>query len=188
MNEEEFRKYQIAKDEKTLEAKIKRWKQLVPVTYGQQLPELIWEYVTTADEMFTDGHFIGVILLCASTVELSLADQLISRTQMVQGEIERFSLEQMTILAHRLGIITSQEKGTTDKLRRSRNALIHVKVGEIAKMGRIWYEVPPSDHSELLERSLYLSPLSEGEGIGGDALECLLFTRDLTVRFYGAQL
>lgn len=187
MNEEEFRKYQIARDEKALDGKVKRWKQLQPVTYGQQLPELIWEYVTTADEMFIDGYFVGVILLCASIVELPLADRLMSRTQMARKEIERFGLEQMTILVHRLGIITDQEKGTIDKLRKSRNALIHAKAGEIAKMGRAWYRVPPSDHSELLERGLYLTPLSEGKGIAGDALKYLGFTRDLTFRFYGAQ-
>lgn len=188
MNEEEFRKYQIGRAQKTLDGKVKRWKQIQAVTYGQQLPELIWEYVTTADEMFIDGHFIGVILLCASIMELSLTDRLMSRTQMARKETERFGLEQMTILAHRLGIITDQEKGSIDKLRKSRNALIHAKAGEIAKMGRVCYEVPPSDHSELLERELYLTPLSDGEGIAGDALKYLGFTRDLTFRFYGAQL
>lgn len=184
MNEEEFREYQIAKDERALDGKVKRWKQLQPVTYGQQLPELIWEYVTTADEMFIDGHFIGVILLCASIVELSLTDRLMSRTQMGRKETERFGLEQMTISAHRSGIITDQEKESIDRLRKSRNALIHAKAGQIAKMGRIWYKVPPSDRSELLEGGLYLTSLSEGKGIAGDALEYLGFTRDLTFRFY----
>jgi len=187
VKEEEFRKYQISRDEKTLDGKIERWKQIQPVTYGQQLPELIWDYLTTTDEMFIDGHFLGVILLCASIVELSLSDRLMSRIQIVTDEIERFSLEQMTILARRLGIITDQEKGNIDKLRKSRNALIHAKAGEITKMGRVWYEVPPSNHSESLVRGLYLTPLSEGEGIAGDALRYLGFTRDLTFRFYGAQ-
>jgi hypothetical protein len=187
MKEEEFRKYQISRDEKTLDGKIKRWKQIQPVTYGQQLPELIWDYLTTTDDMFIDGHFLGVILLCASIVEMSLSDRLVSRIQMAPKEIERFSMEQMTILAHRSGIITDQEKGTIDKLRKTRNALIHAKAGEITKMGKVWYEVPASNHSELLVRGLYLTPLSEGEGIAGDALKYLGFTRDLTFRFYGAQ-
>ena len=187
MKEEEFRKYQISRDEKTLDDKIKRWKQIQPVTYGQQLPELIWDYLTTADQMFIDGQFLGVILLCASIVEMSLSDRLVSRIQMSPKEIERFSLEQMTILTHRLGIITDQEKGAVDKLRKTRNALIHANTGKIATMGRVWYEVPPSNHSELLVRGLYLTPLSEGEGIAGDALEYLGFTRDMTFRFYGAQ-
>ncbi len=187
MDEKELRKYQAARDQKVLEGKIKRWKQLQSITYGRQLPELIWEYVTIVDEMFIDGHFIGVILLCASIVELSLTDQLITRAQMVRKETEHVGLEQVTILAHRLGIITGQEKEAIDKLRKSRNAIIHTKAGEIAKMGRVWYKVPPSDHSELLERGLYLRPLSEGKGIAGDALKYLGFTRDLTFRFYGVQ-
>lgn len=187
MKEEEFRKYQISRDEKTLDDKIKRWKQIQPVTYGQQLPELIWDYLTTADQMFIDGHFLGVILACASIVELSLSDRLMLRTQVAPKEMEHFSLEQITILARRLEIITDREKGTVDKLRKTRNALIHAKAGEIAKMGRVWYEVPPSNHSELLVRGLYLTPLSEGKGIAGDALKYLGFTRDLTFKFYGAQ-
>ncbi len=137
--------------------------------------------------MFIEVHFIGVILLCASIVELSLADQLMPRTRIVRKEIERFTLEQMTILAHRLEIITSQEKGTISELRELRNNLIHANAGEIAKMGKICYGVPPSDHSESLETGLYLTPLSEGEGIGADALRYLGFTTDLTFRFYGAQ-
>lgn len=85
MKEEKFRKYQISRDEKTLDGKIKRWKQMRPVTYGQLLPQLIWEYVTTADEMFIDGHFLCVILLSTAVTELLLADQLMARTQMTRN-------------------------------------------------------------------------------------------------------
>ncbi len=48
MNEEEFRKYQIGRDQKTLDGKVKRWKQIRPATHGQRLPKLMWEYVATA--------------------------------------------------------------------------------------------------------------------------------------------
>lgn len=181
MDEKELRKYQVARDQKVLEGKIKRWKQLQSVTYGQQLPKLIWEYVTTADEMFIDGHFIGVVLLCASIVELSLSDQLILRTQMARKEIERFRLEQMTILAHRLGIITNQESGAIDKLRKSRNALIHANAGKISKMAKGCY----GDSYGNRESEFYLYPLSDEEGICADASEYLKFTRDLTFKFYG---
>jgi len=187
MNEEEFRKYQISRDQKSLDGKLKRWNQIQPATYDTQLPELIWEYITTIDQMFIDGHFLGMILLCASIVELSLADRLMSITKIDSKESERFNLQQMAIVAHRLAIITDQEKGSVEKLRKTRNALIYAKAGTIAKMGRVWYKLPSGNYSESLERSLYLTPLSEGEGIAGDALKYLTFTRDLTFRFYGAQ-
>ena len=102
MNEEEFRKHQENRDQKTLDGKVKRWKQIRPATYGQLLPKLMWEYVTTADEMFIDGHFLGVVLLCAAVMELLLTDQLMANSGMMKDEVEHFSLEQMAILAHRL--------------------------------------------------------------------------------------
>lgn len=181
MNEEKFRKYQITKDQKELEAKIKRWKQLQPVSYGQPLPQLIWDYVTAVDEMFIDGHFIGVVLLCAGITESVLADQLISKARMSRDELEHFSLEQMAILAFRLELVTAQEKGTIDGLRKLRNALIHANAGKISKMAKKYYE--DSYGSRKIE--FYLSPLSSDGGICADALKYLQFTRDLTFKFYG---
>jgi len=181
MNEEEFRKYQIARDQRTLDGKVKRWKQIQPVTYGQQMPQFMWEYVTKADEMFIDGHFLGVVLLSAGIVELLLADQMIVRSQMTRDEIERFSLEQLAILAHRLHIVTDQEKGTIDELRKLRNALIHADAGKLAKMARKCY----GGSYEGVETEFYLSPLGNEGGIVADALRYLGFTRDLTFKFYG---
>ena len=139
MNEEEFRKHQVDRDQKTLDGKVKRWKQIRPATYGQPLPKLMWEYVTTADDMFIDGHFLGVVLLSAAIMELLLADQLMARTQMTRDEIEHFSLEQMTILSHRLQILNDQEEGTIDELRKLRNALIHANAVRLGKMARRSY-------------------------------------------------
>lgn|GEM_PF-3596311 len=79
MTEEEFRKYQIAEYQKTLEEKVERWKQLQPTLYDKPMPELMFTYSSKADQMFINGHFIGVILLCAAVVELCLADQLMSK-------------------------------------------------------------------------------------------------------------
>lgn len=135
MNVEQFREYLIRRDQETLEQRVERGMQLPPSSY-QTLPELIWDYITEARQMFTDGYFIGVILLCAGMVELSLADQLMSKTQMTREEIERFSLKQMAILARRLEIVINQEKDTIDKLRKLRNALIHANAGKIAEMVR----------------------------------------------------
>jgi hypothetical protein len=183
MNEEEFRRYQISRNQKTLDGKVKRWKQIQPVTYGQPLPKLMWEYVTTADEMFIDGHFLGVILLSTAVTELLLADQLMARTQMTRGEMEHFGLEQMTILSHRLQILTDQEKDAIDELRRLRNVLIHANAGRLREMAKKSYEV----FYEELEAEFYLSPLSDESGIRADALKYLCCTRDLTFKFYGAQ-
>jgi hypothetical protein len=183
VKEEAFRKYQIGRDQKTLDGKVGRWKQIQPVTYGQQLPRLMWEYVTTADEMFIDGHFLGVILLSAAVTELLLADQLMARTQMTRDEIEHFGLEQMTILSHRLQILTDQEKDAIDELRKLRNALIHANAGKLSKMARKSY----GDFYEGLGTEFYLFPLSDENGIRADSLKYLCFTRGLTFRFYGAQ-
>lgn len=183
MNEEEFRRHQIDRDQKILDGKIKRWKQIQPVTYGQPLPKLMWEYVITVDGMFIDGHFLGVVLLCAAVTELLLADQLMARTQMIGDEIEHFGLEQMAILSHRLQILTDQEKDAIDELRKLRNALIHANAGRLSKMAKKSY----GGFYEGLETEFYLSPLSDESGIRADALKHLCFTRDLTFRFYGAQ-
>ena len=179
MNEQEFRKYVIKRDQETLEER-ERGMQLPPSAYNQTLPELIWDYITEARQMFTDGYFIGVILLCAGMVELSLADQLMSKTKMTREEIERFSLKQMTILARRLEIVINQEKDTIDKLRKLRNALIHANAGKIAKMVR--KRLP---ELSVHPPGLYFSP-SFG-GVSDDAEEYLKFTRELTLRFYGAE-
>lgn len=183
MNEGEFRKQQITRDQETLEEKVRRWKQLQHVTYGQTLPQLMWEYVTKAVGMFIDGHFIGVVLLCAGIMELVLTDQLILRTQMTGDEVEHFNLEQMAILAHRLEIVTDRERGTIDELRKLRNALIHANAGKIAKMAKRYY----GDAYEGVEMEFFLSPLSDEGGIYTKALKYLRFTRDLTFRLYGSE-
>jgi hypothetical protein len=121
----------------------------------------MWEYVTTADEMFIDGHFLGVVLLCAAVTELLLTDQLMANSGMMKDEVERFSLEQMAILAYRLRIVTDLEKGTIDDLRQLRNALIHANAGKLGKMARKSY----GDFYEGLETEFYLSPLSDEGGI-----------------------
>ena len=183
MNKEEFRIYQVGRDQKTLDGKVKRWKQIRPVTYGQPLPKLMWEYVTTADEMFIDGHFLGVVLLCAAVTELLLMDQLMVNSGMIKDEVERFSLEQMAILACRLRIVNDPEKSTIDELRQLRNALIHANAGRLGKMARKSY----GELYEGLETEFYLSPLSDEGGIRVDAFKYLCIPRDLTLKFYGAQ-
>lgn len=181
MNEQEFLKHQIARGKKMLDGKIKRWKQLQAITYDQPLPSLIDGYVNAADEMFIDGHFIGVVLLCAGIIESVLADQVTFKIRMKREELEDFNLKQMVILALRLQIITAKEKHTIDELRKLRNALIHANAGKISKMAKGCY----GDSYGNRESEFYLYPLSDEEGICADASEYLKFTRDLTFKFYG---
>lgn len=183
MAEEEFRRYQITRDQKTLEEKVRRWKQLQPVTYGQTLPQLMWDYINKAVEMFIDGHSIGAVLLCAAITELVLADRLMSTIPMTRDEVGHFSLEQMAMLAHRLEIVTDQERDTIDDLRKLRNALVHANAGKITKMAKRCY----GDSYGGVELAFFLTPLSNEGGISSDVIKSLRFTRDLTFRFYGAE-
>ena len=113
--------------------------------------------------MYITGHFIGVVLLCAGIAELVLADQLRSKTQMTQEEVEHFELKQMMIRCRRLGILSNSEEGQIDKLRKLRNALNGVD-----------------------ELGLFFAPLWLGD-INKDVLGHLQSVRDLLLKFYGEE-
>ena len=185
MDKKEFRDKQIEWDKASLDRRIERWKQLVPATYDVTLPNLVWYYITETDEMFISGHFIGVILLCAAIVELVLADQIRSESQMTEREVERFGLEQLVILGHRLDILNEHETSQLGELRKLRNDLIHSKANKLAQMARKRYQVSGLDASHL-DAGFYLQPIW-GKGIDLDALRHLRLVRDLTVKFYGAK-
>ena len=77
--EEVFRREKADRDQKTLDDKVERWKQIQPISFGSdQKPNLIWEYLNAMDEMFIDGCFIGTVLLCAAITEIVLSNQLVS--------------------------------------------------------------------------------------------------------------
>jgi len=185
MDEKEYRDKLIEWDKKSLAPRVKRWKQLVPATYDVTLPNLVWYYITEADDMFIRGHFIGVVLLCAAITELILADQIRSNSKMTEKEVERFGLEQLVILGHRLDILNDKETSQLNELRRLRNDLIHSKADKLAQMARKRYQVSGLDASHL-DAGFYLQPIWEG-GIDQDALQYLQLVRDLTVKFYGAK-
>lgn len=185
MDEQEYRAQLRKWDEASLDRRVKRWKQLVPATYSVTLPNLVWYYITEADDMFIRGHFIGTILLCAGIVELVLADQLRTKIQMTQKEVERFGLEQMAILSRRLGILSAPEAASIDELRKLRNALIHANAGKLGQMAGRRYKDWGLDISDL-DAGLFLKPAWEG-GIDQDALSHLQSARNLTVKFYGAE-
>ena len=179
MDEKEYRQKQIEWDKKDLNGKVRRWKKIPKATYDAPLPRLLWEYVTMADSMYIHGYSVGVILLCAAVLELILADQLISNMQMTAKEVQRFSLAQMAIISHRQSIINGREKREIKKIRKRRNAIIHVNVGQLDKMVKQTHRV------EGLEAEFYLQPIDDDSGIHEDALASVIFTRDLSVKFYG---
>ena len=185
MDGKEFRDKQIEWDKKSLDKRIERWKQLVPATYNVPLPELVWGYLSETDDLFIEGHFISVILFSASITELILADQIKSKTQMTLKEVERFRLEQLCVLGHRLGILDDKQTKQLNELRKLRNWLIHGNVGRLTKMAKKRYTVIGGDDS-FLDAEFYVESGFEG-GIDQDALRHLGLVRDLTVNFYGAK-
>jgi hypothetical protein len=185
MNEKDFRAKQIEWDKKSLDERVARWKQLVPAAYDVALPNLAWYFITDADDMYISGHFTGVVLLCAGVVELVLSDQLRTKSHMTEKEVERFGLEQLVILGHRLDILNSEETSQLNGLRKLRNNLVHAKAGKLAQMAKKRYRVFGMDDS-YSDAGFYLHPLVAG-GVDQDALRYLLLVRDLTVKFYGAK-
>lgn len=185
MDEQEYRTKLIERDKASLDRRVERWKQIMPVTYNVTLPDLAWCYLTEADDMFIRGHFMGVILLCAGIMEVVLGAQLKSRTQMIQDEVERFGLEQMVILCHRLAVLDDKEAEGIDKLRKLRNALIHANIDRLSRMARRRYQECGLGTYDL-GAGIFLKT-AWGIGIDQDALTYLQLTRDLTVKFYGAQ-
>jgi len=185
MDEKEFRLKLIEWDTKSLDKRVERWKRLVPAAYQGRLPDLLWEYVTEVDDLYIRGHFIGVVLMCASILELVLADQLKIKLKLTREEIERFRLEQMEILSHKMNLLDKNEVQQAKGLRRLRNYLIHANAGKLNKMAKKRYKDWGIDVYEL-DAGLFLSPPWEG-GLDQEALNYLTFTRNLTVRFYGAE-
>lgn len=185
MDEQEFRAKLCEWDEASKDERVKRWKQLVPATYNVTLPNLVWYYITEADDLFIKGHFIGVILLCAGIIELVLSDQIKVRKKLTKRKIERLGLQQMTNLSLELRVLNAKEAEQIQNLGKLRNALIHGKMGKLNEMAHKRYKDWGLNTSGL-DAGLFLKPVWEG-GIDQDALDHLRLTRDLTVKFYGTE-
>jgi len=182
MDEAKFRSDLMKWDSSSLDDRVARWKQIAPATYISPLPNLLWEYISEADDMYIRGHYLGTIPLCATIMELVLSDQLRLTIKMTEKETERFGLEQMITLAHRLRILNEEETSELHGLRKVRNTLVHGNAGKLGKMSKTHYERPGID------ASLYLHSIGTlGIGINEDALKYLRLTRDLSVKFYGEQ-
>lgn len=185
MDEKEYRLNLIERDAASIDKRVERWKRLAPASYQGRLPDLLWEYVGEVVDSYIGGHFIGVVLMCASILELMLADQLKIRLKLTQEEVERFRLEQTEILSSKLNILDKDEILQAKGLRRLRNYLIHANAGKLNKMAKKKYK-DWGLGAYGPDAGLFLSPPWEG-GLDEEALKYLSFTRDLTVRFYGAE-
>lgn len=183
MEEKEFREYLKKRDDETREDRVKRRSELSPVTYGRELPKLLWEYSTEAIQLYICGHFASVILWCATILELALSDKLIHNSKGTKEVIELLTLGEKTRLCHKFGIITSQEdKNNIDDVRNLRNSIIHADAGKLAKMARAYYRDVDDVISQILPE-LYLGDF--GKALKSEALKSLTFTRELTKRWYG---
>ncbi len=182
MDEQEYREKQQKWDAASLDKRIERWKKIETAYYGR-LPDLLGEYVEEAVEMYINGHYMGVILLCAGVLELVLTDQLKTKLKLTQNEVERFRLEQMEILSHKLDLLDNDEVQQAKGLRQLRNYLIHANAGQLNKMANKKYKDWGIDKHEL-NAGLFLNPPWEG-GLDKEALDYLTFTRGLTMKSYG---
>ena len=184
MDEKEFREYLKKRDDETREDRVKRRSELSPVTYGGELPKLLWEYSTEAIQLYICGHFASIILWCATILELALSDKLIHNGKGTREVIELLTLSEKTRLCHKFGIITSQEdkNNTIDDIRYLRNYIIHANAGKLAEMARTYYGDVDDVISQILPE-LYLGDF--GEPLKSKALKSLTFTRELTKRWYG---
>ncbi len=185
MDERKFKNLLIKWDAESLDDRVSRWKQLQPATYRPPMPALLWEYITEADDMFIRGHFLGTILLCAAAMELVLTDQLKSKMKMTQEQIERFGLDHLIILGGKLLHLSDVELDQLNKLRKVRNALVHANAGKLKTMAKRSYEEWGLNIPDL-DAGMYLKPSWKG-GVDEDAAAHLRLTRDLTVKFYGAE-
>jgi len=184
MDEQEYRKKQQKWDAASLDERIERWKKIETAYYGR-LPALLGEYVEEADELYINGHFMGTILLCAGILELVLTDQLKTKLNLTQNEVERFRLEQMEILSNKCNLLDNDEIQQAKGLRRLRNYLIHADASQLNKMAKKRYKDWGIEKHEL-DASLFLNP-PWGGGLDKEALDYLTFTRDLTMKFYGVE-
>jgi hypothetical protein len=182
MDKQEFEKKLTGWDENNREIRVERWSNLIPEDFTANLPHLIWRYITEAEDMYIYGFFIGVIMLCAGTVELTLSDQVASRLKLGEREAGRFELQQFITLGHRLDLISDSEAYDLDQFRFLRNNLIHGNSGKLEDMSRRLYQVNGFYEKPTVET--YLSPTT-GNGINHDALRFLGLTRNIIMRFYG---
>ncbi len=182
MNDNEFRENLKKRDAETLEDRIARRNELSPIEYRGGLPQLIWDYSGQAIDMYISGHFVGVLFLSATMVELALADALVRNFKATQEVVECLTLDEKTRLCRKFGIINGDDKRSIDTLRQIRNALTHANAGKLTEIAKSFYSSVDDVILQVLP-SLYLGNF--GGSMKSQALKFLEFTRRLTWRWYG---
>jgi hypothetical protein len=185
MDKREFKDKLAGWDTASRDVRIERWSDLARSTFSADLPHLIWRYLNEAEDMYIYGYFIGVILLSAGTVELTLSDQIASKMKIDERDIGHFELQQLIILGRSLGILSDTEGYELDQFRFLRNTLIHGNSGKLAEMSKRLYQVDGFYKTSPVET--YMNPAS-GNGINHDALRFLNLTRNVIMRFYGEKI
>jgi hypothetical protein len=182
MDEEEFRKLLITRNERHLDERVKRWKQLDPITYdGRSAPNLVFHYGAEAIQLFIDGYYLGVILLCAGIVEMVLLDQLM-KNGMSSKRLKSAGLKELVNRAEQRGIVDDTEARVIYALNDLRNEIIHAKADQLIERGTGSFEeglVGPSPTN-------YLRPFFGGR-IDEDTLTYLTGIRKLIVKFHGVE-
>lgn len=184
MNAEEFRKNLIKTDEESLDDRVKRWEKLIPSSYEGVLPKLLFDYLALSVDLYIIGHYIATALFCASVVEMILDDQLkLNKIELNENES---GFDGMTGLCLSKNIIDRSEKINIDKIRILRNNIIHANTGKLNKAGKAKFQDWNVRISRELYADYYLFPLGD-IGIAEDALDCLTFTRDFSIKYYGVK-
>lgn len=168
-------------DEATMDDRVDRWKGIANASFDSLPDNLAWFYLTEMDEMYINGHFVGVVLLCAAMAEMILIDQLKSKLKIPRKQTERSGLDRLITLGMKQGVVSESEFTQLNELKRLRNNLIHAKADELGKMAK-----PYIQDEDQWNSAFYLLPLKE-RGIQADAQRHLELVRILAVRFYGTQ-
>jgi len=115
-------------------------------------------------------------------LELVLGDKLLSEGKGKKEIIELLNLREKTALCRRYEIIDKEESKMINKVRESRNAIVHANIGRLTEMAKKSYGDVGDELFEHLP-GFFLSNL--GGEIQSKALEYLEFTRTLSERLYG---
>lgn len=129
MNKEKAIAYLKQSDEETRPERANRLLKFEKVTYGVELPENLWDYITRRMKgMYVDGHFAGAIVFAAAIVESVLKDKVREKLSLTDEELEdlRLNMPQTLLLYRKLNVIESHELETIKEMMASRNALVHI--------------------------------------------------------------
>lgn len=135
MDRNQFRKEYIDRVWRDLDNRTDRWASIKSATYAGRFPEPLFDYITSADDMFIDGYFVGTILVCAAILEVVLGDQIKHNLEYTDEKIRKLSLDDMIKKACETCLICQTEKDEFEKFKDLRNDLIHANVQELCERG-----------------------------------------------------